>query len=131
MINSKDNQERIEKLPSIFKERINRISITDPKILNFEIEFCEQAVTIISYVEKRIIGEFLNSPLTSDEYQATFPLREEIILWQFPFEMQARNIPDFPEKLHWFSLMLARLYFSDHQNDIVTLMPGIVFFNSF
>lgn len=131
MEKDKTTEERIENLPLIFKLRIENLSKTDPAILDYEISFCEQAVIIISYVEKRICDEFLRFGLTSDEYKKFFPLREEMILWQISCRLsegQKRYIPELSMELSSVSLMMARLYFSNHQEDIATLPAGIWLF---
>ena len=131
MIESKTIKERIENLPPIFKQRIENLSKIHPAILDYEISFCEQAIKIISYVEKRMECELSKTIITSDEYKSYFPLREEMILWQISRrspEEQKNLTPEISEELYATSLMMARLYFSNHKDDIVTLLPGICFF---
>lgn len=132
-LRQKTIEERIEKLPPIFKQRIQNLSKTHPEILDLEILLCEQAVAIISYVEKRINDELSISSMTINEYKKTFPLREEMIIWQFfyhSYEYPKVSIFKFPggTKIYPASPMLARLYFSGHSEDIVTLPAGIWLF---
>jgi len=128
---SKINEERIKKLPFIFRQRIENISKADPEILDLEILFCEQTVIIISYVEKKIKDESSLSSMTLDQYKKIFPLREEVIIWQFscrPAEERKILTPKISEELHAVSLMMARLYFSNHSEKIYTLPAGICLF---
>jgi len=129
MIESKTNQERIEKLPFIFRQRIeNLLKTINWTQLEYEILFCEQAVIIISYVKNKLRDEILRSSLpTFDEYKKSFPLRREMIIWEFSCrspEEQKRLIPEMSTETYAFSLMMARLYFSNHEEDIGTLPVG-------
>lgn len=131
MEKDKTTEERIESLPPIFKQRIEGVKKTDLIMLDWEVAFCEQAVIIISYVEKKKDDEFLRSGLTSDEYKKFFPLREEMILWQISCRLSEGrkiSIPELSTELYSASLMMARLYFSNHSEDIITLHPGIWLF---
>lgn len=102
MIESKTIKERIENLPPIFKQRIENLSKIHPAILDYEISFCEQAIKIISYVEKRMECELSKTIITSDEYKSYFLLN---LSYNLTFIYILGTIPNFYKKVQSGSIL--------------------------
>jgi len=128
--------EKYQKLPEVFKKRINKFRTNNPdfrwKYEAYEMFCCEQAIIIAAAIGKRLFDDVAAEDLSFDDAKKaiidkTFSAFKEF--YDMPWEKQKELVPDIDDghsgNTFGFSMALAQFYVSDQLDAIVSLYGAL------